>query len=182
MFRGRMLGEAVCAAVPPGIFTRRWVIASAPDHPCEAAWRASGFDAAINPHADEGMGTSVALAAQLAHDAGCTALLVALADMPLVPPEHFAALATRIAAAGADAIIVSQAEGARMPPAAFGADRLVALARLSGDLGARAILAHGVAITCPPEWLSDIDTPGDLAKHGQAGAAPPKVAQKGERP
>ncbi len=123
MFRGRMLGEAVCASVPQGCFDRRWVIASAQHHPCAAAWHAHGFDIAINPDASVGMGTSVALAARIALEVDCDALVIALADMPLVPPEHFTALTARIAAASADAIIVSQAGGKRMPPAAFGADR-----------------------------------------------------------
>lgn len=181
MFRGRMLGEAVCASVPQGCFDRRWVIASAQHHPCAAAWCAHGFDVAINPDASGGMGTSVALAARIALEADCDALVIALADMPLVPPEHFTALTARIAAASADAIIVSQAGGKRMPPAAFGADRLPALTELGGDTGARAILTEGEAIVCPPEWLTDIDTPGDVRKHGQTRAWPPKLAQKGEQ-
>lgn len=110
------------------------------------------------------MGTSVALAARLAREAGCDGLLVALADMPLVPSRHFAALVQRLGELGRAGIVTSQCRGARLPPAGFGAGHLPALEALTGDAGARALLARGEVIRCPPEWLADIDTPEALAR------------------
>ena len=105
------------------------------------------------------MGTSVAMAARLAIEAQADALMIALADMPLVPPAHFRALAAQ---AGRSAICVSRTGETRMPPAIFGADHFERFASLGGDKGARGILAEGTAIDCPSEWLRDVDTPEDL--------------------
>ena len=119
---------------------------------------------AINASAREGMGTSVALAARLAREAECKALLIALADMPLVPVAHFQALARRADEIGERAIIVSQIGEARTPPAVFGRAHFSALTDLGGDTGARRILQKGEVVPCPPEWLEDIDTPEALAR------------------
>ncbi|MEO1488055.1 MAG: nucleotidyltransferase family protein [Pseudomonadota bacterium] len=160
---GQPLGEIVCNTIPRGMFDHRWVIASVPDHPCAPAWRAEGFTPLVNPSADEGMGTSVALAGFAAKEAGCDALLLALADMPLVPVSHFEALVDQIRAGGAQGIVTSASGETRMPPAAFGASHLSELAGLSGDQGARALLQRGDVLACPPEWLADVDTPEALA-------------------
>jgi len=160
---GQPLGEIVCNTIPRGRFDHRWVIASTPDHPSAPAWRAAGFAPLVNPSADEGMGTSVALAATAARKAGCDALVLALADMPLVPASHFEALVERICAGGPDGIVTSASRETRMPPAAFGASHLSALAELGGDHGARALLQRGDVCACPPEWLADVDTPEALA-------------------
>ena len=163
-FRGRKLGEHAAAALAQLDLAQRWVIAAAPDHVCAAGWEAHGFSVHVNARADEGMGTSVAHAARLARAAGCEGLLIALADMPGVPPQHFAALARRIAERGSAAIVTSALTGARLPPAGFGAAHLARLETLDGDHGARALLRGGEVVECPPEWLADIDTPGDLAR------------------
>ncbi|MEO1730389.1 MAG: nucleotidyltransferase family protein [Pseudomonadota bacterium] len=163
-FRGKRLGEHVCAALAKGPFAHRWVIASRADHPCHAAWGRSGFITALNARSSEGMGTSVALAANLARQARCKALLISLADTPLVPAEHFATLAAKVAKLGDGGIIVSRSHDTLMPPAAFGAAHFERLAQLTGDKGARAILQEGKALACPPEWLIDIDTPEALAR------------------
>ncbi|MFL0355828.1 nucleotidyltransferase family protein [Erythrobacter sp. GH1-10] len=159
-FRGKMLGLHATDAIPCDLFRHRWVIVATEDHPCAKGWRAAGFEIEPNSRAEEGMGTSVALAASLAIGAGADALLIALADMPLVPQSHFTALANRSTPGG---VAVSSDGSARMPPAIFGAKHLPHLARLGGDIGARAILSEGEAIECPPEWLVDIDTPEALA-------------------
>ena len=163
-FRGKRLGEHVCAALAIGPFTPRWVLASRGDHPCQSAWVRSGFVTAINARSGEGMGTSVALAANLARQTQCKALLIALADTPLVPAEHFAALAAKVAKLGDGGIVVSRSHKTLMPPAAFGAAHFKRLAQLTGDTGARDILQEGEALDCPPEWLIDIDTPEALAR------------------
>jgi len=164
--RGRALSEHVCAAIPAACFAKRWVIARSIDHPCVPAWRARGFCVAANPRAAQGLGTSLALAARLAREAGCEGLVIALADMPFVPASHFEALARRMLAAGSEAIIASGHGEKRSVPAAFGSAQFARLERLAADAGARGFLREGEVVECPEQWLFDIDTPGDLARLG----------------
>lgn len=160
MFRGQPLGEHAVRAIPVDCCENAWVVTSALGHPCEPAWRALGFEPVPNADADEGMGTSVALAARIAKRESLDALLIALADMPLVPAEHFSALFDE--ATSPDSIAVSAKGGARMPPAVFGSAHFAALAQLGGDTGARALLNRGRVVGCPADWLADIDTPEAL--------------------
>ena len=159
-YRGRPLEEHAATAIPVREFAQAWVITARGDHPCGPTLKEIGFEPVGNPEAVQGMGTSVALAARRAIEARLDGLLIALADMPLVPSEHFAALIA--ACQNAEDIAVSAKENARMPPAIFGRDHFAALAELRGDTGARALLQQGRTIACPPEWLMDIDTPEDL--------------------
>lgn len=167
-FLGQQLGELACHTLAGLDFAPRWVIAAQADHPCEPSWQADGFTIAVNPQAAAGMGTSVALAATMALAANADGLLIALADMPLVPADHFRALVTRAAATGPAAIVASAAGSVRSPPAAFGRDHLAALAAMTGDVGARALLQQAELVPCAPELLIDIDTEQALAQARQA--------------
>ena len=171
-FQGALLGEAVCRTLAGLDFSRRWVIAARAEHPCAAGWQAHGFAIAVNAQAEAGLGTSVALAATLALQANAPGLLIALADMPLVPAGHFQALLARAATNAPSAIVASAADGIPMPPAAFGRDHLPRLAALIGDSGARALLDRAELVTCAPEWLIDIDTRPALDRAGRAGFSP----------
>lgn len=163
-FRGRRLGELACQTLAELDVAHRWVIAARADHPCAQSWQADGFALAVNAQAAAGMGTSVALAASLALAARVDGLLIALADMPLVPADHYRALIERAAVAGPAAIAASAANGVRSPPAAFGRDHLPALATLAGDVGARMLLRQAEPVSCALEWLIDIDDPAALAQ------------------
>lgn len=156
-FRGQLLGELACHTLAGLDFAQRWVIAARADHPCAPGWHAAGFTLAVNADAASGMGSSVALAARLALEAQADGLLIALADMPLVPADHYRALIARAAALGPAAIVASSADGLRQPPALFGRDHLAALASLTGDAGARALLHQAEPVTCAPDLLIDID-------------------------
>jgi CTP:molybdopterin cytidylyltransferase MocA len=159
-FRGRALGEHAALALPVEQFENAWVITSAADHPCEPQWRALRFLPLVNPHASEGMGTSVAHAAKAAEEASLDGLLIALADMPLVPSEHFQALIDAWDAS--EPIVVSAKGDVLMPPALFSSAHFKALRQSSGDQGARVLIAQGHVVPCPPEWLKDIDRIEDL--------------------
>ena len=159
-FRGALLGEHVVRAAPREAFSNAWVITSQPQHRCEPAWREAGFDMAINPEASRGMSTSVALAGQRAQQAGCDAVLIALADMPLVPACHFENLLAQFGKGVP--IAVSCAGAARLPPAIFGAPFFDALQQSQGDQGARGLISQGEIVPCPADWLIDIDTPDAL--------------------
>lgn len=157
---GRPLGEHVTRTIHGKGFKLACVISGREAHLCEDAWRASGFDPVVNERAFEGMGTSVALAARLAAESRCDKLLIALADMPMVPRSHFSHLIAALA--GSKEIMVSAVGDARMPPAVFGRDHFDALSKLDGDKGARDLLKKGEIYPCPPEWLVDVDTPEAL--------------------
>lgn len=164
-FKGRPLGEHAAIAIPRQRFAQAWVITARPRHRCEAAWRECRFDPVGNREAGEGIGTSVALAAKLAKEARCDALMIALADMPLVPTSHFEAMLDEFEKGSI--LTVSRSKEANMPPAVFDAAYFVEMRDSAGDKGARELLASGQVVPCPPEWLIDIDTPQDLARHGQ---------------
>ena len=90
-------------------------------------------------------------------------LMIALADMPLVPVGHYKSL---VAAAQEDderTIIASSDGTTRTPPAVFGEAYFDTLENLTGDVGARALLDESVTIACESECLIDIDTPETLA-------------------
>lgn len=157
----RMLGEHVARTLRGRDFSMAAVICASDAHPCAAVWRECDFDIAVNPDAEQGMGTSVAMAAGLAMEASCDKLLVALADMPMVPEGFYSALI--LTADSPASIAISAIGDTRMPPAVFGSDHFPALTQLHGDKGARDLLAQGEICPCPPEWLIDVDTPETLA-------------------
>nr|WP_298929845.1 NTP transferase domain-containing protein [uncultured Erythrobacter sp.] len=162
-FRGEKLGLHAVRAIPRDRFQNAWVISAKTSHPCASEWRAMGFDIRANLQAGEGMGSSVALAASLAKFARADGLMIALADMPLVPTSHFEKLIGAALSGGPDFIGTSTNDEARLPPAIFGSDHFGHLSMLKGNGGAREILSEGAVIDCPADWLRDVDTPGALA-------------------
>lgn len=151
---GRWVLDAVAAAgLPAG------VIVTGPDAPLFA--RTSGWELLANPRAEDGLGTSVALAAQEALRCGASSLLVLLADMPLVG----AVFLRQMAASQAPAATRYPA-GRPGVPALFGAGLLPELAALTGDRGAASVLAGRADVALiepPPGMLADVDTAQDLA-------------------
>lgn len=126
-------------------------------------YAALGFDT-LSPAPGAGMGDNLALAArQVRGEAG---VLVCLADMPFVPLTHIEAL---LRALGANtSIAVSAADAIKGPPVAFAAAHIGALRALTGEEGARRIMASAavktVTIEAAAEVLSDIDTVADLER------------------
>lgn len=161
-FRGAMLGLHACRTLSPLPFACRWVIAADLDHSCADGWAEAGFAAVPNPDAASGMGTSVALAARLAIEAGATALLIALADMPLVPAVQFADLLER---AAPDVLAASHNGVVPTPPAIFGSAHFDVLSLARGDLGARKLLRRAETLACDPGLLVDIDDPESFARY-----------------
>lgn len=122
------------------------------------------------PVADLGMGHSLAAAARAAIDDAANAVLVMPADMPWLAPETARAIAEAAREGGEDAravriVVPELPDGRRGHPVAFGAAHLPALARLSGDRGARALLnAFPLRLVQVDDAgiLRDVDTPRDL--------------------
>ncbi len=107
------------------------------------------------------MGDSIA--AGVAARPGASGWLVLPADMPLVQPST---LVTVAAVIGAQPVAYAQYQGRRGHPVAFGAELFSELVRLSGEEGARRILARfpGQAVEVDdPGVLLDMDTEADLA-------------------
>ncbi|MFC3102131.1 nucleotidyltransferase family protein [Altererythrobacter lauratis] len=151
---GQWVLDAVAAAgLPAGI------IVVGQEAPAFAS--ASGWPLLVNSRAAEGLGTSLALAAGRALAQG-RALLVLLADMPLVEAEYIARLAS--AKPGAATLYPL---GKRGVPACLPLALLPQVAALTGDQGAGALLAEerGLALLEPPAaMLLDIDRPDDLPR------------------
>lgn len=159
---GRLLGSyAVEAARPLGV-SKIVVGRPVPEFANEAM--ALG-DAQLlkNKRADEGLGTSVALAAMQAAAAGAPALLLLAADMPLVTTATLRKLVK--ACAGGRPAAAVYPDGSFGIPACFPADWFAALAGLEGDKGAGALLlaADVAAVKVPAAELADVDTAEDLA-------------------
>ena len=111
-----------------------------------------------------GLGSSIAAAARAA--AGADALLLLLADQPLVTSEHLRALISTWNGSSRHIAATGYA-GVTGPPALFPARYFPALATLSGDMGARPVLTAagtGVRTVVFEPAAADVDRVEDLAK------------------
>jgi molybdenum cofactor cytidylyltransferase len=117
------------------------------------------FQLVTNPDPGQGMGSSLALGAQRADELGADALLVCLADMPNVTAEHLTKL---IAASATSDAVATGFDASRGPPVIFARRLFRDLAALSGDHGARHLLANTTLIMAPPGLARDFDTPSDF--------------------
>jgi molybdenum cofactor cytidylyltransferase len=125
------------------------------------SWEPPNCAVVQNPIADQGMGTSVALAAKIAIERKADAILILLADMPMVS----AALLQEMLSQRAPACC-RYPDGNAGPPALLRATHFAALAELNGDAGARQILRalpDMIFVAPPAHELVDIDQPADLA-------------------
>lgn len=136
-----------------------------PGQALRAQWLAqAGCRVLESSAAEAGMGS--ALAAAVAGSAGATGWVVALADMPWVDPQAVAAVA-----AGIDSphsLVAAAHRGRRGHPVGFGSAWGERLMTLTGDTGARDLLAgHAIRLI---EWpddsvLRDVDRPADLCRN-----------------
>ena len=124
---------------------------------------AAGAEVVPCPAARDGMGASLSCGVRAAADA--SGWIVALADMPWIAPATIA----RVAAAIADGagVVAPFYRGTRGHPVGFGADCYAALTPLTGDAGARDVVAaQGARLVRvdvdDPGILRDVDTPADL--------------------
>lgn len=113
--------------------------------------------------AERGMGTSLACGVRATSQAD--GWLVALGDMPHIPPGVVARLGDRLR--NGAAIVAPIHNGRRGHPVGFHREFLEPLCKLDGDSGARAILEANAArlelvVSDSAGVLWDIDTPEDL--------------------
>jgi molybdenum cofactor cytidylyltransferase len=127
-----------------------------------AALGAMPFEIFENAAPEAGQSRSLIIAVQAAQRVGADALLVALADMPLVTPTHLAALVSAFEQHDREQCVSTASGPQRMPPAIFPRAMFADLARMTGDAGARSLLKSAVMVPADPAILVDIDTLDDL--------------------
>ena len=123
-----------------------------------------GLQVVANPHAAQGMGTSIACGVVASPAAG--GWVIALADMPWVPPAVIRQVAGALGQ-GAD-IVAPACQGRRGHPVGFSARHGAALRELRGEAGARGIIeAHLDSLqlleTSERGVITDVDVPAALA-------------------
>lgn len=132
-----------------------------PQRALHAALAQAGCRLAVCERAAEGMGASLACGVRATSDAA--GWLVALADMPAIAPATIAAVTQALRAGHATAApFVGERRG---HPVGFSRACFEELARLTGDAGARSVLATHPPFRVEvgdPGALLDIDSPIDL--------------------
>jgi molybdenum cofactor cytidylyltransferase len=133
------------------------------DNAMASAFAAHGARVSVCPHASDGMGASLAWGVRGA--ATAAGWIIALADMPWIDP---ATIARVVAALRGGALLAApQFQGTRGHPVGVAARFYGELATLSGDEGAKRLLAAQAASielidVDDASILRDIDTPADL--------------------
>jgi molybdenum cofactor cytidylyltransferase len=121
---------------------------------------------AVNPHPEAGQGTSIA-AGVAALDPATRAVLIALGDQPALPPAIVPALLAAFARTD-KAIVAPVYRGFQGTPVLFAAAVFPELRALTGDRGARAIVAARAERVARVEFdvaePADVDTPEDYAR------------------
>lgn len=133
------------------------------DHALIELFTELGLQTVENPLADKGM--SASLAAGVNATAGAGGWIIALADMPWIQPATITALADRMKSGAS--MVAPVYEGQRGHPVGFSSRWLQPLQELSGDKGARDLIANysnelELLATEDAGVLMDIDHPQDL--------------------
>ena len=161
--RQPLVAHAVAAATSSGL--RPLVVVVGCQAPDVAAAVGPGVEVIENPDWEHGMSTSLrAGLATLLTDRSVTAVAVALADQPRIGAEAY----RRLVAAhhqGAE-LAVATYGGKRGHPVLIGRTHFAEAMRMTGDQGARTLLAAHPVVEVPCDGTGDaldVDTPADLA-------------------
>jgi molybdenum cofactor cytidylyltransferase len=153
---GRTLRSAIESHLPVVVVTTQALAAS-------AARVVATRDVVVVPQALAALGMGHSIAAGVAARADSPGWLLLPADMPMVRPATMLAVA---AALENHPVAYAQHQGRRGHPVGFAAELYSELMMLSGDEGARRIVARYPAIGVDvddPGVLVDLDTEADLA-------------------
>jgi molybdenum cofactor cytidylyltransferase len=154
---GRTLRSAIESHLPVVVVTTQALAAS-------AARVVATRDVVVVPQALAALGMGHSIAAGVAARADSPGWLLLPADMPMVRPATMLAVA---AALENHPVAYAQHQGRRGHPVGFAAELYSELMMLSGDEGARRIVARYPAIGVDvddPGVLLDLDTEADLAE------------------
>jgi molybdenum cofactor cytidylyltransferase len=137
------------------------------------AWRQlARRDVVVLADAESARGMGHSIATGVSERSGAPGWLVLPGDMPLVTSESILAVA---AALENHPVVYAQHRGRRGHPVGFSAELYSELVMLTGDEGARRLVArypaHGVELP-DPGVLVDVDTTADLDAARRAAAAP----------
>lgn len=166
---GTTLRNAVQSQLPVVVVTVAALLPTASAHIARRDIVVLGDD-----EAERGMGHSIA--AGVAERSGAPGWLILPADMPLVQPG------TLLAVAGAlehHAVAYAQHKGRRGHPVGFSSELYSELVLLTGDEGARRIVARypSVAVeVADAGTLVDIDTPADLEAARRVASGQPSTS------
>lgn len=149
-FRGKPLAAWALAAADAAGFNQLYVVTGAVDV-SEIAEEATDGRAAVlhNPAWADGQATSLAVAIDAATADGHRAIVVGLADQPLIPTS-----AWRSVGAAAGEVVTATFDGKRRPPVKFERSVWADLPR-SGDEGARSLFR------LRPELVSELPCTGN---------------------
>ena len=156
-YLGRPIGMHAVVALEAIPFARRIAVIDGTSLPLAEA----GYEVVVNDDPAAGLGRSLCLGAERVIDSGVDAVVIALADMPLVTAAQVLRLFD--AADGVDSVVASSDGRIPRPPALFGSAHFGALLGARGDQGMRPLIAAGRHVVTMPRELIDIDTPDDLA-------------------
>jgi molybdenum cofactor cytidylyltransferase len=162
MLDGQMIGTMIARRLGGLGFSTRLVVADPAHKSLIDQFVALDFALIANDQPGMGLARSVSLAAQAAQNAGADALLICLADMLNVSPEHISAMVDALG--DGEDVIASSLQGTPMPPVLFPRAHFSRLAVLSGDQGAKPLLSDAILIEADAWSMADIDTPEDLAR------------------
>lgn len=166
---GSTLHNAVESHLPVVVVTTAALAAS-------ARRLVSAEDVVVVPEDDSGYGMGHSIAAGVAARADSPGWLLLPGDMPMVRPDTLQAVA---AALEDHAVAYAQHHGRRGHPVGFSAELVSELMRLTGDDGARRIVARYPAVGVDvedPGVLVDVDTEADLA--AVRGLHPPALERR----
>lgn len=155
-----VLGMTLAHVIESGL---RMVVVTTAGFAAEAARVVASRDVVALTEPEAGRGMAHSIAAGVAASADAEGWLILPADMPLVRAETLRAVARELAT---HAVVYAQHRGRRGHPVGFAAELFSDLMQLSGDEGARRLLARYPAYAVDTDdagVLMDIDTVEDLA-------------------
>ncbi|MBI1359551.1 MAG: NTP transferase domain-containing protein [Alphaproteobacteria bacterium] len=142
-------------------------VAVCPAHHSKIAERLHGrYVIALNNEPKQGMGHSIALGVQVALQFQPEAIVVCVADMPLIESSVIEGVIGALGGPEGANIVHSGNRDATSPPTAFDDTCFGALRQLEGDEGARHIMRQArfktIGLNVPEPLLADVDTREDV--------------------
>jgi len=160
-FRGKPLARYAAETIGALPFARRIAVCRTGDDDLAAMLVGLGIEVMRNPDTARGQASSLAIGVEAAGQP--EALMVCLADMPMIDGGHLRTVVERVTPGGIVASVASL-NGQPTPPAAFSREYLPELLRIEGDKGARHLLQIAERVVAPEGTLADFDTPEDFRR------------------